>query len=75
LPISKNRSSEIEKLVDQILDLNNQLLSEEDKVTDDSNRLREQIGELDRKVDGIVFEIYGLDNNERILIEDSLLKD
>jgi type I restriction-modification system DNA methylase subunit len=57
------------KLVDQMLDLHKRLASS--KVPDEKKRIQRQIDLTDRKIDQLVYELYGLTDDEIKIVEES----
>jgi len=75
VPIKKpTRTQEIEitEHVEKMLQLNEKLLKIGDKMTDERTRIEEDINKTDTKIDNLVYEIYGLTDAEKKIIENSL---
>ena len=62
----------IAELAEKMLELNRQLAQFGDKRTEARERLERQIAETDAKIDELVYELYGLTDEERKVIEESL---
>ena len=73
IPIKKDKSrqNQLIKLVDKIISLNNQLMKTEDK-TNRTIDLEDEIKRTDKEINEEVYEIYGIKEEERKFIEDSL---
>jgi type I restriction-modification system DNA methylase subunit len=73
-PIKLNniKQKEIIKLVDKILYLNKRLNEIGDKKTDERARIEEEIKHTDNEIDGLVYRIYGITDEEKKIIEESL---
>jgi type I restriction-modification system DNA methylase subunit/predicted type IV restriction endonuclease len=75
LPIatpSKDHKEKIEALVRQIISLNKQLVKFGDKNTSETAKLKEEIEKTDAEIDDLVYQIYGITDKERKIIEESL---
>lgn len=59
-------------LVEQMLLLNRKISELGDKQTDERQRLEKEIQETDKKIDEIVYDIYGLTYEERKIIEEAV---
>ncbi len=70
LPIPEQ--DKIIKLVDKILSLNKHLSEIKDKQTDEKSRLEIEIQKLDNEIDEEVYNIYGINEKEKRIIEDSV---
>ena len=62
------------KMVDQILELNQKLLKIGDKHTDETVRIEREIAKIDAKIDQLVYNIYFLTEDAKVIIEDALKK-
>ncbi len=74
-PIKLAPSSEQQKvvnLVDKLLALKKRLFDLGDKQTEESAKLEKEIAELDRKIDELVFDLYGLTAEERKIVEKAM---
>lgn len=77
IPIKEASQSEqttVVKLVDKMLSLNERLLEIGDKKTDERARLEEEIKRTDAEIDELVYELYGITDEERKIVEESLKK-
>lgn len=77
LPIHLATPSEqkpIIELVDRMLSLNKKLSELGDKNTSETARLKEEISATDAKIDDLVYKLYGITDEERKIIEESLKK-
>jgi predicted type IV restriction endonuclease len=72
VPIIKQRNIELEKLVENMILLNKELIELGNKMTGRRSQLEEQIKRIDSDIDNAVYDIYGLDEFERKIIEDSI---
>ncbi|MBU0756512.1 MAG: restriction endonuclease subunit R, partial [Nanoarchaeota archaeon] len=68
----KEQKEKLIKIVDKILSLNKHLSSLKDKQTDERIRLEAEIKKLDNEIDQEVYKLYGLNNKEIRIIEESL---
>ena len=66
-PPIKSRHDQLVALVEQMLDLHRQLAAF--KTPDERTRLERQIGATDQRIDVLVYELYGLTDNEIAIIE------
>jgi type I restriction-modification system DNA methylase subunit len=74
VPIKKPtnaQENEITQLVDKMLQLNEKLVSIGDKLTDEKSRIEKEVKETDERIDTLVFEIYGITNEAKKIIESS----
>jgi len=75
-PIKQPKSDVIEdkiiKLVDKMLALNKSLNEIGDKKTEDRARIEDEIKRTDDEIDEIVYKLYGITEDEKRIIEDSL---
>lgn len=55
----------------QMLDLNDRLKNLGDKFTDERRRIEEEIKKTDAEIDELVYDIYGITEKERKIIENS----
>jgi len=62
----------ISDLVDKILSLNHRLASLGDKKTDERAKIEEEIKKTDAEIDEVVYKIYGITEEEKRVIEESL---
>jgi len=72
ISFTKNQETEIINLVDKILLLNKRLNKIGDKLTDERERIEEQVRKNDAEIDELVYEIYGITEAEKEIIETSL---
>lgn len=66
------KQESVVELVDKILSLNNRLNEIGDKKTDERAKIEEEIIKTDQELDELVYDIYGITENEKKLIENSL---
>lgn len=64
--------SNIVKLVNHILSLNERLNVLGNKLTDERKKIEEEIQKTDAEIDELVYKLYGITNEEKKLIEESL---
>ncbi|MEM5792748.1 MAG: N-6 DNA methylase [Candidatus Aenigmatarchaeota archaeon] len=75
LPIKLAPESEQQpliKLVDKMLSLNKRLNEIGDKKTDERAKIEEEIKKTDAEIDELVYKIYGITEEEKKIIEESL---
>jgi len=75
MPIKKLPKSEQESiivLVDYMLSLNKKLTEFGDKNTSETARLKDDISKTDAQIDELVYKIYGITEEEKKVIEESL---
>ena len=75
LPIKKVNVGEqapLINLANKMLALNKQLIQIYDKKSDERIGLEQEIKNIDATIEGLVYELYGISDDERKLIEDSL---
>ena len=70
--ISISDQNKIIELVDKIIKLNKQLNQLNNKKTDESDRIIDEISKMDSQIDMLVYKIYGLTEEEKKVIEESL---
>ena len=68
-PLDKTLHHKIVKLVDSMLDLHKKLAAA--KVPDDKTRIQRQIDTTDKQIDKLVYELYGLTEEEIKIVENS----
>ena len=59
------------RLVDKMLSLNERINEIGDKKTDERARLEEELKRIDKEINGLVNNIYGINEKERAIIEDT----
>ena len=59
-------------MVDKMLSLNKRLNEIGDKQTPDKSKLQEEIRRTDAEIDELVYKIYGMTQEEKKIIEESL---
>jgi hypothetical protein len=69
---TKTQEIEITQDVEKMLQLNEKLFEIGDKLTDERTRLEAEMKRIDAEIDNLVYEIYGLTDAEKKIIEDSL---
>jgi predicted type IV restriction endonuclease len=75
VPIKKPTNTqelEMTEHVEKMLQLNEKLLKIGDKLTDERARIEEEIKKTDSEIDELVYKIYGITEDEKKTIEDSL---
>lgn len=76
IPIPKSvtqlEQKRIIELVDKMLSLNKRLNEIGDKRTDERQRIEEKIRRTDAEIDESVYELYGITESEKKIIEDGL---
>lgn len=75
IPIKAHSSHEQQpliKLVDRMLSLNKRLNEIGDKKTDERQRIEEEIKKTDAEIDELVYQLYGITEEEKRIIEESL---
>ncbi len=70
--ISKVNQNKIKKSVEELLQLNKKLLEFKDKQTDQKAQLEKEIQKLYTEIDEEVYKLYGITEEEKKIIEDSL---
>ncbi len=71
-PIDKAEHNKMVSLVEQMLDLHKQLAAT--KTPDDTTRLQRQIDATDKQIDQMVYELYGLREEEISIVEKATTK-
>jgi type I restriction-modification system DNA methylase subunit len=69
---TKEQEIEITQHVEKMLQLNETLLKIGDKLTDERAVIEDEIKKTDSEIDEVVYKIYGITEDERKTIEDSL---
>lgn len=69
---TKTEEIEVTQLVDKMLQLNEKLLRIGAKLTDERARIEDEIKKTDAEIDDRVYEIYGITDAEKKIIESSL---
>ena len=74
IPIKHDKKSEdkIVPLVDHMLSIKKRLNELGNKKTDQSHKIEEEIQKTDQKIDELVYELYGVTEEEKKIIEESL---
>jgi type I restriction-modification system DNA methylase subunit len=72
--LSEIEQTELTKLVDKMLSLNERLNELGDKKTDERIKLESEIENTDSEIDDMAYKVYGIAENERKIIEKSLNK-
>lgn len=72
LPNVKVENNILIALIDKMLSLNKRLNEIGDKMTDERARVEDEIKKTDAEIDELVYKIYGITENEKKIIEDSL---
>jgi hypothetical protein len=69
---TKEQEIEITQRVEKILQLNEKLLKIGDKLTDERAVIEDEIKKTDSEIDELVYKIYGLTEDEKAIVENSL---
>ncbi|MGB9002731.1 MAG: TaqI-like C-terminal specificity domain-containing protein, partial [Nitrosotalea sp.] len=69
---SEHQKEEINQLVEKMLSLNQRINEMGDKNTNERAKVEEEINKVDTEIDELVYKIYGLDEAERKIVEDSI---
>ena len=72
VPIAKKKSPVLEKLSEKMISLSNRLIEIGDKKTDERAKIENEIKKTDSEIDELVYEIYGLTDSEKEIVENSL---
>ena len=72
VPIAKKKSPELEKLSENMILLNRRLAEIGDKITDERVRLEDDVRKTDDEINQSVYELYGITDSEKKIIESSL---
>jgi len=67
--VSANKSNELDKLVDVVLKLNEELKSE--KISSKAEQLKQRLEHCEEKIDSLVYELYNLNTAETKIIEEN----
>ena len=70
--LSSEKQQEIIDLVDAITDLSEQLAKQDDKNTYKKQEITSQINKTRKKIDDLVYKLYGITEEEKKIIEESL---
>ncbi|MEM4366779.1 MAG: TaqI-like C-terminal specificity domain-containing protein [Candidatus Anstonellales archaeon] len=70
--IEKEKQQPLIKLVDKMLSLNKRLNEIGDKKTDERAKIEEEIKKTDAEIDELVYKIYGITEEEKKIIEESM---
>ncbi|MFC1507198.1 Eco57I restriction-modification methylase domain-containing protein [Thermoproteota archaeon] len=70
--INAENQQEFIGLIDRILDLGKKLDNIGEKKTDESVRIKEEIEKLDEKINMFVYDLYGVTESEKRIIENSI---
>ncbi len=65
----KEKHDKLLRLVNKILELNKELQKFGDKITDKRKKIEKEIERTDRKIDGVVYKLYGLTRKEIKIVE------
>jgi len=71
LPNAEVENSVFMNLVNKMLSLNKRLNKIGEKLTDERTRIENEIKKVDRQIDELVYEIYGITEDEKEIIEES----
>lgn len=69
---TKEQEIEMTQRVEKMLQLNETLVKIGDKLTDERARIENEIAKTDSEIDELVYRIYGLTEDERKIVEDSM---
>ena len=72
LPNTKIDNQDFIHLVNKMLSLNKQLIEIGDKKTDERQRIEEEIKKTDAEIDELVYKLYGITDDEKKIIGESL---
>ncbi|AFD01037.1 putative type IV restriction endonuclease [Methanocella conradii HZ254] len=72
IPIPMEKSPELQQLAEKMLQLNERLINLKGKQTDERIRIEKEIEETDKRIDEIVYDLYGLNEEERQIVEESI---
>ena len=70
--VSVDKQEPLINLVNKILPLNKRLNELGDKKTDEREKLEQEIKKTDKEIDELVYKIYGITEEEKKIIEESL---
>jgi len=70
--VSISEQQPIIKLVDKMLSLNKRLNEIGDKQTAERKKIEKEIKKTDKEIDDLVYELYGITDEERKVIEEAL---
>jgi len=70
--IPENQQQPVIELVDKILSLNKRLNELGDKRTDERTRIENEIKKTDIEIDALIYNIYGITEDEKEIIEENL---
>jgi len=59
-------------LVEAIINFKERLISQKDKQTDEKARLEKEIQKIDNEIDEEIYKLYGITEEEKKIIEESL---
>ncbi|OPY25214.1 MAG: N5-glutamine S-adenosyl-L-methionine-dependent methyltransferase [Methanocella sp. PtaU1.Bin125] len=72
VPIPKTKDPELSSLAEKMMELNKKLITIKDKATDERTQLINQIKETDVNIDNRVYQLYGIDQEQRQVIEECI---
>ena len=70
--INQEKQKVLTKLVNKMLSLSNRLNELDEKKTDERTRIEDEIREIDLEIDGLVYKLYDITDQEKKIIEESL---
>jgi len=70
--VPEKDTSKLAVLVDKILNLNKDLRNLEGKMTDNTIKIEEEIQKTDAEINELIYKIYGITDEEKNIIEESL---
>ncbi len=72
--VDEEEQKQVSNLVIKMIDLNKKLLDFKDKNSDKRLELEKEILETDKEIDDLVYKLYGITEEEKKLIEETLLQ-
>lgn len=70
IPIPIAKSPELQQLSEKMLQLKEVLISLKGKQTDEKIRIEKEIAETDKRIDELIYDLYGLNSEERQIVEE-----
>ncbi|GAG11364.1 unnamed protein product, partial [marine sediment metagenome] len=71
-PAEKRMHDKLVALVDRMLELNKNLAPIRNTPCNERDELMRKIGRTDQKIDNLVYDLYGLSDKEREIVEDAI---
>jgi hypothetical protein len=72
IPIPKTKDPQLTKLSLRMLSLKQRLIELQEKQTDEKSEVEQEIKKVDTEVDELVYKLYGITEEEKKIIEESL---